>query len=103
MDAKPWRIRVEKDGTRLVNVDAFLHRLVDVLLDLDRADTSTIPAAEQPDRLLTAEDAAKRLGVSRRYIYSHADTYAFTRRLGPKTLRFSERGLERWLARWVRQ
>jgi excisionase family DNA binding protein len=103
MDAKPWRIRVEKDGTRLVNVDAFLHRLVDVLLDLDRADTSTIPAADQPDRLLTAEDAAKRLGVSRRYIYIHADTYPFTRRLGPRTLRFSERGMERWLARGVRQ
>ena len=62
MDAKPWRIRVEKDGTRLVDVDAFLHRLVDVLLDLDRADTSVIPGAEQPDRLLTAEgrEAARR-------------------------------------------
>ena len=99
MDAKPWRIRVEKDGTRLVNVDAFLHRLVDVLLDLDRADTSLLPGAEQPDRLLTSEDAAMRLGVSRRYTYTHADTYPFTRRLGPKTLRFSERGLEKWLAR----
>ncbi|MGH2406356.1 MAG: helix-turn-helix transcriptional regulator [bacterium] len=57
---------------------------------------------EQPDRLLTVLEAAKRLGVSKRYVYGHADEYPFSRRLGPKTLRFSERGLERWLARTQR-
>src|SRR5437879_10181756 len=57
------------------------------------------PEPEQSDRLLTVREAAKRLGVSKRYVYGHADEYPFTRRLGPKTLRFSERGLERWLAR----
>ena len=57
------------------------------------------PAPEQPDRLLTVSEAATRLGVSRRYVYGHADEFPFVRRLGPKTLRFSERGLEKWLAR----
>jgi excisionase family DNA binding protein len=57
------------------------------------------PEPEQSDRLLTVSEAAKRLGVSRRYVYGHADEYPFARRLGPKTLRFSERGLEKWLAR----
>src|SRR5436309_3248867 len=54
---------------------------------------------EQPDQLLTVSEAATRLGVSKRYVYGHAADYPFVRRLGPKTLRFSERGLEKWLAR----
>src|SRR6266852_610371 len=57
------------------------------------------PEPAQPDRLLTVSEAATRLGVSRRYVYGHANQYPFARRLGPKTLRFSERGLEKWLAR----
>lgn len=52
----------------------------------------------KPDRLLTADEAASRLGVSRRWMYRHADTLPFTRRLDRGTLRFSERGLERWQA-----
>ena len=57
------------------------------------------PTPEAPDRLLTVHEAAARLGVSRRYVYQHAVSYPFTRRLSPKVLRFSERGVERWLAR----
>jgi len=68
----------------------------DVLLQAINGPT---PEPEQPDRLLTVTEVATRLGVSRRYVYGHADQYPFARRLGPKTLRFSERGLEKWLAR----
>lgn len=49
-----------------------------------------------PDRLLTAVEAAQRLGVAKRWIYRHADSLPFTRRLTGGTLRFSARGLERW-------
>ena len=62
-------------------------------------DSTSEQAPEQADRLLTVTEAARRLGVSTRYVYGHAAKYPFARRLGPKTLRFSERGLERWLAR----
>ena len=48
------------------------------------------------ERLLTAAQVAVRLGVSRRWVYRKAATLPFTRCLGPGTLRFSERGLERW-------
>lgn len=51
------------------------------------------------DCLLTAREVAARLGTSVRYVYEHADRFPFTRRLGSRTVRFSERGLERWLAR----
>ena len=50
-----------------------------------------------PDRLLTVEQLVERLGVKRRWVYSHASGWSFTRRLDDRTLRFSERGLERWL------
>jgi excisionase family DNA binding protein len=49
-----------------------------------------------PDRLLTAQEAAERLGVSRRWVYRKAGSLPFARRLGQGTLRFSERALERW-------
>ena len=48
------------------------------------------------DHLLTASEAAERLGVNKRWIYRKADSLPFTRKLSGGTLRFSERGLERW-------
>jgi hypothetical protein len=56
------------------------------------------PAASEPDRLLTAEDAARRLGTTPRWLYRHARQLPFTRRLSRKALRFSEAGLARYLA-----
>jgi excisionase family DNA binding protein len=61
------------------------------------------PAAESngadPDTLLTAQQAADRLGVSKRWMYAHADTLPFTKRLTGGTVRFSSRGLDRWKGR----
>lgn len=51
----------------------------------------------EEDRLLDAEAVADRLGVSPRYVYDHADDWPFARKLSPRKLRFSERGLYRWL------
>jgi predicted DNA-binding transcriptional regulator AlpA len=51
-----------------------------------------------PDTLLKVDEAAARLGVSRRWMYAHADTLPFAKRLTGGTLRFSSRGLERWQA-----
>lgn len=50
-----------------------------------------------PDRLLTSEEAATMLGVDVRWLYRRADKLPFTRKLGPRTLRFSEAGIRRWL------
>ncbi len=49
------------------------------------------------DRMLTAAEVAERLNVPRRFVYDHADKWPFTIRLDEGTLRFSERGLDRWL------
>lgn len=57
------------------------------------------PAPSEPkeDRMLDSEEVAEILGVSERYVWDHKDDWPFTRRISPRKLRFSERGLYRWL------
>ncbi len=57
-----------------------------------------VQAKPEPDRLLDAAAAAKLLGVTRAWMYRHANKLPFTRRLSPKVLRLSEAGLWRYLA-----
>jgi len=52
----------------------------------------------QEERLLDAEEAAALLGVSRDWIYRNASRLPFTRKLGPKMLRFSYQGIQKYLA-----
>ena len=49
------------------------------------------------DRLLEAEEASKILSVSEDWIYRHARRLPFTRKLGPKMLRFSLQGIQKWI------
>jgi excisionase family DNA binding protein len=53
------------------------------------------PEAPDGDRLLTVEEAARKLGVSKDWIYRRARTLPFVVRLGAR-LRCSEQGIERW-------
>ena len=52
------------------------------------------------DRLLTAEEAARKLGKSRDALYRNAKKYTFTVRDG-RSLRFSEQGIERYIRQRV--
>jgi predicted DNA-binding transcriptional regulator AlpA len=57
-----------------------------------------IPEREiTPDRLLTAEQAAARTGLTVQQLKSRR--LPFKRKLGHRTVRFSERGLDRWMRR----
>ncbi len=51
-----------------------------------------------PDRLLSVNQAAERLGVSRDYIYRNHQRFPFTRREG-RCLLFSAQGIERYIGR----
>jgi len=53
------------------------------------------------DRWLSVAEVAERTGFSADYLYRHANKFAFTRRQG-RSLRFSEAGLARWMARQTR-
>ena len=49
------------------------------------------------DRNLTADEAAKMLGMKKSWLYRHSGKLPFTRRLSRRAIRFSEKGIRRWL------
>jgi predicted DNA-binding transcriptional regulator AlpA len=49
------------------------------------------------DRLLTASEAAQKLGATEDWLYRNANTLPFAVRVGKKHLRFSEVGIERYI------
>ncbi|MCI1277560.1 MAG: hypothetical protein LKG23_01115 [Nitrospira sp.] len=49
------------------------------------------------DRLLLVDEAASMLGMTRDYLYRHADQLPFTVRPAPKQLRFSKLGIQRYI------
>ena len=55
------------------------------------------PDIRPPRKLIDANAAAKLLGTRVRWLYDRTDELPFTRRLGPRTLRFDEAALRRWL------
>jgi excisionase family DNA binding protein len=48
-------------------------------------------------RLLTIDEAAERMSVSRDWLYRTKDL-PFRRKISPKAVRFDEAGIDRWLA-----
>lgn len=50
------------------------------------------------DRLLDAEEASRLLCVSPDWLYRHAKRLPFSRKLGPRMLRFSYQGIQKYLA-----
>jgi excisionase family DNA binding protein len=53
--------------------------------------------ATKGDRLLDPAEAANLLSVSEDWLYHQAKRLPFTRKLGPRLLRFSEQGLQKWM------
>jgi predicted DNA-binding transcriptional regulator AlpA len=49
------------------------------------------------DRLLDPAEAAKLLAVSEDWLYHHAKRLPFTRKLGPRLLRFSYLEMVKWM------
>ena len=72
---------------------------LDTLLQMRVAMAQNNGQGEHPaggDRLLDVEEAARKLGKSRDYLYRHAGKYPFTVRDG-HSLRFSEQGIEKFI------
>jgi len=63
-----------------------------------RKRTEREQAIEGPDRILDVDEAAKRIGATRRWLFRNAATLPFVKRVSRKQLACSERGLDRWLA-----
>ncbi len=52
---------------------------------------------KESDRLLTAGEAVRILAVSPDWLYRNARKLPFSRKLGPKMLRFSRLEIEKWI------
>ena len=59
---------------------------------------SAEPSPQDADKTVDVQDAAQLLGMSPTWVYRHADTLPFTRRVGRRALRFSVAGIRRYLA-----
>lgn len=52
---------------------------------------------DSEDRLLLVDEAASMLGMTKDYLYKHADQLPFTVRPAPKQLRFSKLGIQKYI------
>ena len=59
--------------------------------------------AEEPDKLLTADEAAKRLGVKIRWLYARKNLPFVVKLPTSRAVRFSAHGIDKWLAKRMGQ
>src|SRR5713226_2946483 len=93
----PAAIPVEQIPRALVAVAAWQSALAARLISTPSP--SHEPTTEAEDRLLTVRECAERLRRSTKWVYRRVKTLPFARCLGPRSWVFSQRGLEKWLAR----
>src|SRR5262245_19891828 len=55
------------------------------------------PQRAAEERLLSVAEAADKLGLSKDWLYRHADQFPFTVRVGSRHLRFSAQGVDRYI------
>lgn len=93
-------VRKRAAGLSPAENSALLVGLVVALMPATSAENGTKPEAQvDGDRLLTVEEAARKLCCSKDALYRHSDRYrAFTVHDGGR-LRFSLKGIERYIAR----
>jgi hypothetical protein len=81
-------------------VPVLVLRVAGILAALSTRAAQTECIGSEPaggDELLDASQTALRLAVSRDWVYRHGKALPFAVRVGHRHLRFSSRGLERWL------
>lgn len=79
----------------LAEVSALQSALLARLLTVRDFDDRT--TSKDDDHLLTIEEAAQRLGTSKDWLYRHWRQLPFTVKLGHRQLRFSSKGIEKYL------
>jgi excisionase family DNA binding protein len=78
-----------------------LPRLLGDLAEISATASARLSSAvveSRPDELLDVEETARRMGVSKDYLYRHQRKFPFARRIGRKLL-FSSSGLDKFIAR----
>ena len=92
MDQQPTPKADALDSRMLVTLT------VEQLRELIRDEIQAARTAQQDaDRFLDAKEAAEMLSMSEDWLYRQAKKLPFTRKLGPKMLRFSQQGIVKWM------
>ncbi len=87
------------EGLPHERIAALIAALVYELANRSSVENNGNAKSEEPDRLIDVEDAATMLSVSKDALYRHPARYkAFTVREGGR-LRFSQKGIQRYIAR----
>lgn len=73
--------------------------LLAVLAAAEEQPTTATPAAYEPDKWISADEAAALLQKPRRWIVDNADRLPWVRRVSRKKLLCSEAGLRKWLVK----
>ena len=81
----------------LENLEASLFLLLQEVRSVKAEIQKNTNGNHEGDNLLDAEKASKILSVSPDWLYRNASKLPFTRKLGPKMLRFSYQGIQKWL------
>ena len=71
--------------------------LLDAFRQVVREEIKAAVRSRGEDRLLDPPEAAKLLSVSEDWLYHEAKKLPFTRKLGPRLLRFSYQGILNWM------
>ena len=95
----PSAIPMEQIPAVLCALAALQGALAVRLIASPGAATNGSVADNDRDTLLTVAETAERLRRSPKWVYRRVKTLPFARNLGPRSWVFSQRGLEKWLAR----
>jgi predicted DNA-binding transcriptional regulator AlpA len=82
--------------TQLTSEQAAIAAIL-VVLTTRLLEASAPPESKTPDRLLSADEVADALGVTKRWVQRRARRLPFSRQLSQHAVRYSESGLRRWL------
>lgn len=99
LNIDPSVIPADKIPALLSALAALQGALAARLIASTEAATTAPVLDKELDTLLTVAETAERLRRSRKWVYRRVKTLPFARCLGPRSWVFSQRGLEKWLAR----
>jgi hypothetical protein len=80
-------------------IPALIAALAARLLEPAPESETTEVAPDEPDKMLTTEEAASMLRRSPKWIYRHRKGLPFAPKLSERSWVYSEQGLRKWLAR----
>ncbi len=86
--------------TQISAINVFSEAFATMLKEIvkEAAQEAMTQNGHQGDHLLDVEETAKLLCVEEDWLYRHHKKLPFTRKLGPKMLRFSYQGIQKYLA-----